>query len=138
MKVAIYARVSTKDKGQSNENQLSDLRSIAAALSYSIDMEQAEKEGITGERSQFKALFADAHQWRFDSVLFWSLDRFSREGALPTLQVAQGVKMGHPPRAPSRLSRCAGSRGRGRATMPLYWACRLASAQSGELVTLIF
>ena len=31
-------------------------------------------------------MFADAHQRRFDLVLFWSLDRFSREGALPTLQ----------------------------------------------------
>ena len=31
-------------------------------------------------------MFADAHQRKFDLVLFWSLDRFSREGVLPTLQ----------------------------------------------------
>jgi DNA invertase Pin-like site-specific DNA recombinase len=42
--------------------------------------------GGTGKRSEFQALFADDHQRRFDLVLFWSLDRFSREVALPTLQ----------------------------------------------------
>ncbi|MBH8559861.1 recombinase family protein [Hymenobacter negativus] len=87
MKVAIYARVSTKDKGQSTENQLPDLRRFAAALGYSIYKEYVEEEsGGTGNRSEFKALFADAHRKKFDLVLFWSLDRFSREGALPTLQ----------------------------------------------------
>jgi DNA invertase Pin-like site-specific DNA recombinase len=40
----------------------------------------------TANCTEFKKLFADAHQRKFDLVLFWSLDRFSREGALPTLQ----------------------------------------------------
>ncbi|TGE13438.1 recombinase family protein [Hymenobacter elongatus] len=30
-------------------------------------------------------MFADAHKRKFDFVFFWSLDRFSREGALATL-----------------------------------------------------
>jgi DNA invertase Pin-like site-specific DNA recombinase len=54
--------------------------------------------GGTGKRSEFQALFADAHLRRFDMVLFWSLDRFSREGALPTLQYLnqlQGWGMGY-------------------------------------------
>ncbi|TVT39264.1 resolvase [Hymenobacter setariae] len=85
--VALYARVSTKDKGQSTENQLPELRRFAQAHGYSIYKEYVEQEsGGTGRRSEFQALFADAHQRRFDLVLFWSLDRFSREGALPTLQ----------------------------------------------------
>ena len=33
MKVALYARVSTKDKGQSTDNQLPDLRRYAEAHS---------------------------------------------------------------------------------------------------------
>ncbi|GAA4053128.1 hypothetical protein GCM10022409_45110 [Hymenobacter glaciei] len=87
MRVAIYARVSTKDKGQSTENQVPDLVRYAGALGHSIYKEYVEEEsGGTGERSQFKAMFADAHRRKFDMVLFWSLDRFSREGALPTLQ----------------------------------------------------
>ncbi len=85
--VALYARVSTKDKGQSTENQLPELRRYAEAYGYTIYKEYVEHEsGGTGKRSQFQALFADAHQRRFDMILFWSLDRFSREGALPTLQ----------------------------------------------------
>ena len=87
MKVAIYARVSTRDKGQSTDNQLPDLRRYAQAHSWEIYKEYAEEEsGGSANREQFKQLFADAHQRRFDLVLFWSLDRFSREGVLPTLQ----------------------------------------------------
>lgn len=86
MRVGIYARVSTKDKGQSVENQVPDLRSYAQARGWTIYKEYVEEEsGGTGKRSQFQDLFADAHQRRFDLVLFWSLDRFSREGALATL-----------------------------------------------------
>lgn len=85
--VALYARVSTKDKGQSTENQLPELRRFAQAHGYTIYKEYVEHEfGGTGKSSEFQALFADAHLRRFDLVLFWSLDRFSREGALPTLQ----------------------------------------------------
>lgn len=87
MKVALYARVSTRDKGQSTENQLPELRRYAEAHGYTIYKEYVEQESAgTGHRAEFKALFVDAHRRRFDLVLFWSLDRFSREGALPTLQ----------------------------------------------------
>lgn len=86
MRVAIYARVSTKDKGQSTENQVPDLRAYAQARGWTIYKEYVEEEsGGTGHRSQFQHLFADAHKRRFDLVLFWSLDRLSREGALATL-----------------------------------------------------
>jgi DNA invertase Pin-like site-specific DNA recombinase len=85
--VALYARVSTKDKDQSTENQLPELRRFAQAHGYTVYKEYVEQEsGGTGKRSEFQALFADAHRRHFDLVLFWSLDRFSREGALPTLQ----------------------------------------------------
>jgi DNA invertase Pin-like site-specific DNA recombinase len=36
-------------------------------------------------KQQFQRLFADASQRQFDVVLFWSLDRFSREGVRETL-----------------------------------------------------
>lgn len=79
MTAVIYARVSTKDKGQTNENQLRELRAFAERLGYSIYKEYYDHEsGGSAERPQFHHLFVDAHQWRFDVVLFWSLDRFSR------------------------------------------------------------
>lgn len=38
--VALYARVSTKDKGQSTENQLPELRRFAQAHDYNVYKEQ--------------------------------------------------------------------------------------------------
>ena len=85
--VALYAHVSTKDKGQHTDNQLRDLRRFAEVQGYDVYKEYTEEEsGGTANRTEFKRLFADAHQRRFDLVLFWSLDRFSREGASATLQ----------------------------------------------------
>ena len=45
--------------------------------------------GKSGDREQFKALFAAASRREFDLVLFWSLDRFSREGVFETLKHLQ-------------------------------------------------
>ena len=87
MKVAVYARVSTKDKGQETENQLVQLREFAAKQNWQITREYIDREtGGTSDRAQFQAMFADASRRRFDLVLFWSLDRLSREGVLETLQ----------------------------------------------------
>jgi DNA invertase Pin-like site-specific DNA recombinase len=86
MTAALYARVSTKDKGQDTENQLKELRAFAERLGYSIYKEYVDEEsGTTAERPQFKQLFLDAHQRRYDVVLFWALDRFTREGPLEAL-----------------------------------------------------
>jgi DNA invertase Pin-like site-specific DNA recombinase len=86
MKVAIYARVSTKDKGQNTEDQLPELRRFAQVHGWTIYKEYIDEgSATTWQRGQFQQFFADAYQRRFDSVLFCSLDHFSREGALPTL-----------------------------------------------------
>jgi DNA invertase Pin-like site-specific DNA recombinase len=90
MTAAIYARVSTKDKGQTNENQLRELRSFAARLGYTVYNEYCDQDsGGKAERIEFQRLFLDAHQRRFEVVLFWSLDRFSREGVTETLNHLQ-------------------------------------------------
>jgi DNA invertase Pin-like site-specific DNA recombinase len=86
-KIALYARVSTKDKGQDPENQLHILREFAQAQGWKIAHEYIDHvSGKTSDRAQFQRLFADAARRQFDLVLFWSLDRFSREGALATLK----------------------------------------------------
>lgn len=85
MKVAIYARVST-DK-QDNENQLVQLREFAAKQDWSVFAEYVDREsGAKSERAEFQRMFADASKRKFDLVLFWALDRLSREGVLQTLQ----------------------------------------------------
>jgi DNA invertase Pin-like site-specific DNA recombinase len=90
MNVALYARVSTKDRGQDTENQLSQLRTFAATQGWTVVHEYVDRvTGKHSDREQFKRLFKDASERKFDLVLFWSLDRFSREGVLETLHHLQ-------------------------------------------------
>jgi len=87
MIIALYACVFLDDKGQDTENQLVQLREFAAKQGWQITREYIDREtGGTSDRAQFQAMFADASRRRFDMVLFWSLDRLSREGVLETLQ----------------------------------------------------
>ena len=88
MRVAIYARVSTDDKGQDPENQLTELRAWYTAAGHTISREYVDHEsGRKGadKRKQFATLFDDAAKRKFDCVLFWALDRFSREGMAQTI-----------------------------------------------------
>jgi DNA invertase Pin-like site-specific DNA recombinase len=90
MQVALYARVSTRDRGQDTENQLSQLRAFAASQKWTVVHEYVDRaSGNRGDRVQFQKLFEDASRRKFDLVLFWSLDRFSREGVLETLHHLQ-------------------------------------------------
>ncbi|MFC6225887.1 recombinase family protein [Hymenobacter artigasi] len=90
MIAALYARVSTRDKGQTTDNQLLELRAFAGRLGFAVYREYCDQEsGSTAERPQFQQLLLDAHQRRFGVVLFWSLDRFSREGVTETLNHLQ-------------------------------------------------
>jgi DNA invertase Pin-like site-specific DNA recombinase len=85
-RVAIYGRVSTRDKGQEVENQLAQLRDFAAKQGWTISCEYADREsGANRDRIEFQEMFRDAAHRRFDLLLFWSLDRFTREGVLETL-----------------------------------------------------
>jgi len=84
--VAIYARVSTKDKGQEVANQLRQVREYCSRQGWDVVTEFVDRaSGKRSDREQFQAMFAAASQRQFDCVLFWSLDRFSREGTLETL-----------------------------------------------------
>lgn len=86
MQVAIYARVSTRDKGQDTENQLRQLREFCSKQGWTIVQEYVDRaSGKRSDREQFQAMFAAASRREFDCVLFWSLDRFSREGTVETL-----------------------------------------------------
>jgi DNA invertase Pin-like site-specific DNA recombinase len=86
MRVALYARVSTKDKRQDTENQLTQLRQFTVTQGWAVAAEYVDRAtGKHSDREQFQRLFEDASQRKFDLVLFWSLDRFSREGVRETL-----------------------------------------------------
>jgi DNA invertase Pin-like site-specific DNA recombinase len=85
MKIAIYVRVST-DK-QENGNQLDQLREFAARQGWDIATEYVDTVTGSGKkaRPQFERMMLAASQKQFDLLLFWRLDRFSREGVRMTL-----------------------------------------------------
>jgi len=92
MRVAIYARVSTKDKGQDPANQLHQLREFAERHGSIYRVFTDQESGGKAGRSAFQQLLMEAYQQQFDLVVFWRLDRFSREGALATLRYLKELK----------------------------------------------
>src|SRR5438270_4073012 len=90
MRVAMYGRVSKDNGSQNTENQLHELRDFCHRSKWAIEHEYVDRaSGRTADRPQFKKLFEDAAKRRFDLVLFWSLDRFTREGVMETLNHLQ-------------------------------------------------
>jgi DNA invertase Pin-like site-specific DNA recombinase len=89
MRIALYARVSTKD----HANQTRELHDFVARKSsdgWVLVQEYIDKaSGKSADRPAFRRMFEAASRKDFDLVLFWSLDRFSREGVLETLQHLQ-------------------------------------------------
>lgn len=80
MKIAVYARVSTADKGQNPEMQLRELREYCERRGWKISNEYVDV-GVSGSkdsRPQLNKLMAGAKQRQFDAVLVWKLDRFGR------------------------------------------------------------
>src|ERR1700693_3079541 len=88
-RIGIYARVSDKDKGQDTKNQSIQLREFCKVQQWTIIREYIDHASAkrSDNRKEFQRLFQDASQRKFDLVLFWSLDRFSREGALATMKL---------------------------------------------------
>src|SRR5262249_36115241 len=92
MRGAIYARGSTHDKRQDPKNQPRELRARCANARHNIvheDIDRGRGRKGAGKRRQVAALLEDAHRRKFDCVLFWALDRFSREGMVPTIMYLQ-------------------------------------------------
>ena len=53
---------------------------------HELVAEYVDREsGTRRERADFDRMFADAARHRFDVLLFWALDRFSREGIRKTI-----------------------------------------------------
>jgi DNA invertase Pin-like site-specific DNA recombinase len=89
VRVAIYLRVSKDDGSQKTDNQLLQLRGFCERWEgHDLVAEYVDREsGTRGrrERRDFDRMFADAAKRRFEVLLFWALDRFSREGIRKTI-----------------------------------------------------
>ncbi len=89
MRVGIYCRISTKGKKQDTDNQLRQLKDFAAKQGWTVArIYEDQASGRKGERDReaLKQVFTDAAKRRWDCLLFWSLDRLTREGTFATLK----------------------------------------------------
>jgi DNA invertase Pin-like site-specific DNA recombinase len=94
MKAVIYARVSTKDGRQDVENQLRQLREYAHTQQWTVEREYIDHaSGKRSDREQLVQMLTGASRRDFDVLLFWSLDRLSREGVLETLNYLQRLSL---------------------------------------------
>jgi DNA invertase Pin-like site-specific DNA recombinase len=79
LRVALYARVSTLDKGQDPETQLIQLREFAQRRNFEIIGEFIDyASGTSEERKQYKLMMDAAKKRKLDVVLVWRYDRFAR------------------------------------------------------------
>jgi len=98
VKVAIYARVSMDEnfddkRFQDVENQLVPLRDFCKAMGYEIVGEYVDKmSGANPARPNFRRIMNDALSHRFSGIIVWKIDRFSREGILPTMSYIKQLK----------------------------------------------
>ena len=93
MRIAIYARVSTRR--QDEMNQLLQLREFVSQQDgWTLEHEYVDKVSGSGrkERPQFQEMMTHASQKKFDHLVFWSLDRLSREGIVRTITYLEQLK----------------------------------------------
>ena len=93
IRVGIYARISTRR--QEEMNQLLQLRAFVARQDgWEIAAEYVDRVSGSGkkERPQFDKIMLDASKKKFDLLLFWSLDRFSRQGIVKTIGYMEQLK----------------------------------------------
>jgi DNA invertase Pin-like site-specific DNA recombinase len=80
LRVALYGRVSTLDKGQDVNLQLNELREYCERRGWKIAGEYVDN-GVSGakeSRPELNRLMADAKRRNFDAIAVWKLDRFGR------------------------------------------------------------
>lgn len=99
MRVGIYARVSRDEEDKDNdryqepENQLLPLREWASSQGYQVVGEYVDRaSGADPRRPEFRRLMADAMQRKFQCILVWKFDRFTRESMSVAVAYVQNLK----------------------------------------------
>jgi DNA invertase Pin-like site-specific DNA recombinase len=88
MNVSLYARISKECSD--NTNQLIVLRDYCDKMGYVIVNEYVDVvSGASPVRIEFNKMMQDASKRKFDMVLFFALDRLTREGTRKTIQYLQ-------------------------------------------------
>jgi DNA invertase Pin-like site-specific DNA recombinase len=88
MKIGIYARISRESSHL--DNQLLILKEFCFKMKYDVYDEYTDViSGAAANREEFNRMMSDASKRRFDMLLFYALDRFSRAGTRETIRYLQ-------------------------------------------------
>jgi len=79
IRTAIYARCSTDENRQDVSTQLSELRRYCEAFGWAYDEHQEYDSAYKGTQQKLKILLDEIRRKRYDVLLVYSLDRFSRQ-----------------------------------------------------------
>lgn len=79
-RVALYARVSTTDKGQDPNLQLTPLREYCHAREWTVSGEYIDvgQSGAKDRRPELDRLLNDTRKRKIDCIMVWKLDRWGR------------------------------------------------------------
>lgn len=82
LRACLWLRVSTNSRGQDPRLQRDDLERVCEQRGWETVKAYEVEESAFGKkpRQQFQAMLEDARKGRFDVLVVWSMDRFSREG----------------------------------------------------------
>jgi DNA invertase Pin-like site-specific DNA recombinase len=98
MRVALYLRVSTDDRGQTVENQRHPLEEFCRAQDWTDVQEYADEASATDLRGRraWRQLLDDAAKRKVDLILVWRIDRAFRSvlDAAQTLERLRAWKVG--------------------------------------------
>ena len=90
VRAAYYLRISTEE--QELDNQRAEIMAFIARRGWKLV--QPFEDVMSGRRTEkdrpgFAAMLKAAHQRKFDILVFWALDRLTREGTRATLNYLQ-------------------------------------------------
>jgi DNA invertase Pin-like site-specific DNA recombinase len=88
-KACLWLRVSTDGKGQDPALQQADLEKLCQQRDWEVVQTYKVEESAFGKkpRPQFQSMLEEAHRGKFNIIVAWSMDRFSREGGWSVAKV---------------------------------------------------
>lgn len=93
MRAAIYTRVSLADGRQTTENQRQQLTEFCERVGWKVGAQFSDnRTGATTNRLGLTRMMTAASKREFDVLVFWSLDRVSRTGALSVLNLFEQLR----------------------------------------------
>jgi putative DNA-invertase from lambdoid prophage Rac len=97
VRAALWKRVSTEGRGQDPKIQQADLDRVCQQRGWAVVKQYDVEESAFGKkpREQFQIMLEDARRGKFDVLVVWSMDRFSREGEWSVTKVMASLQDWH-------------------------------------------